>query len=38
MEDNFFKNIGDVLKEGKPVAVIGVIAVFAIWAIRDLSK
>ena len=38
MEDSFFKNIGDVLREGKPVAVIGVIAVVAIWAIRDLSK
>ena len=36
--DNFKNKIGDILKEGNPVAVIGAIAVIAIWAIYDLSK
>ena len=32
------EKIGDILKEGNPISVIGAIAAVAIWAIYDLSK
>ena len=32
------ESVIDVLKDGKPVAVIGLVAVVAIWAIYEVSK